>query len=83
MPNRTAPLLDAGSMLRDRWHREQRTTSKTLGEFDRLDDTVLMLSSLLLELIWVGLVPVAACDCSCRIEGLDIEEDGDVSTQEW
>jgi hypothetical protein len=45
------------------------------GETDRLDETVLMLSSLLLALemglTLVGLAPVAACVCSCKTEGVD------------
>ena len=34
------------SMLKDRWHREQRTTSQDVGEEEPLEDSVVMLSSL-------------------------------------
>jgi hypothetical protein len=78
MPNLTAPLLCEGrlvSILKERWHREHRTTSSdTFGDDDPLlDDRVLMLSSLRLAFGWgliaFGFDALAACDCSCNIDG--------------
>jgi len=48
-------------MLRDRWHREQRTMSKE-GFGELLEESVLMLSSLRVAVGfgWI-LLPLAAC----------------------